>query len=278
MLEPEQYPRRELAEALRTLRKAAGLSGERLAVRCSISQSKISRIERGKILPSVIDVERILRALDVPGEVARELVELARKANVDYRSWRAYAQMGLWRKQQEIKALSASSAITRQFLPAIPSGLIQTEEYARQVLTPTVAGRPARDVERAVRARMESQDALQDRSRTFVFLLTEQAVRWRRATGGVMRAQCLHLADVAEQPNIEVAVIPQRAEVLASPLHLFVLYDERLVVVELFSGEVVLRDPQDITYHLNLFRFFFRHALTGDDAVGFFRSVAREFM
>src|SRR5689334_17550712 len=67
MLDPdqEQDKRKSLAEALRELRKAAGLSGERLAVRCAMSQAKISRIETGKILPSVVDVERILRALGI---------------------------------------------------------------------------------------------------------------------------------------------------------------------------------------------------------------------
>lgn len=76
MLEPEHQgrQRKDLAEALRKLREASGLSGERLAVRCSMSQAKISRIETGKILPTVIDVERVLAALEVPEEMARELL------------------------------------------------------------------------------------------------------------------------------------------------------------------------------------------------------------
>jgi len=46
--------------------QGGGLGGERLAARCGLSQSKISRIERGETLPSVLDVQRILSALDVP--------------------------------------------------------------------------------------------------------------------------------------------------------------------------------------------------------------------
>lgn len=52
-----------LADALRDLRKASGLSGARLAERCQLSQSKISRIETGRLLPSIVDVERLLAAL-----------------------------------------------------------------------------------------------------------------------------------------------------------------------------------------------------------------------
>ncbi|QUH04977.1 helix-turn-helix domain-containing protein [Saccharopolyspora erythraea] len=271
-------PREELAEVLRSLRKAAGLSGERLAVRCAMSQSKISRIERGMTLPSVSEVERILTALDVPGEVCRELVALARRANVDYRSWRAYAQVGLWRKQAELRALAESASMVRQFLPAIPSGLIQTESYAREVMAAVVPGEAARDVERAVRARMESQTALEYESRSFVFLLTEQAVRWRYGSAGLMAAQCEHVAAVAERPDIDIAVIPQSATAECPPLHVFVVYDERLVEIELFSGEIVLREPQEVAYHLNLFDHFLRSALRGDDAVEFLRTVAGEFM
>ncbi|WP_184725236.1 helix-turn-helix domain-containing protein [Saccharopolyspora phatthalungensis] len=74
----------DLADTLRKLRKAAGLSGERLAVRCAMSQAKISRIERGKTIPSVVDVERILQALEVPPDATDEIVALARRANVEH--------------------------------------------------------------------------------------------------------------------------------------------------------------------------------------------------
>ena len=55
MFEPEELGQRkdELAGALREARKRAGLTGNRLAARCGISQSKISKIETGKVLPDV---------------------------------------------------------------------------------------------------------------------------------------------------------------------------------------------------------------------------------
>jgi transcriptional regulator with XRE-family HTH domain len=138
--------RKDLAATLVDLRKAAGLSGERLAVRCSMSQSKISRIETGKILPSVIDVERILKALEVPALVVSELLALTRAANVDYASWRAYARVGLQQKQAELKALEESATEIRHFLPAVPTGLLHVAEYAERTLLPTVPSENARDV------------------------------------------------------------------------------------------------------------------------------------
>jgi transcriptional regulator with XRE-family HTH domain len=279
-IEPEHQARerKDLAEALKGLRLAAGLSGERLAARCNMSQTKISRIETARALPSVIDVERITAALGVPEEVSQELLRLARRANVDYASWRAYARVGLYHKQAELKALEASSRVMRHFLPAIPTGLLHVREYAEQTLSKTVDSDPKRDVARAVQARMERQAVLDDPSRSFTFLLTEQAVRWRRATPPIMAAQCAHMADVSLKPSVEIAIIPQTAQVPGIPLNVFVIYDDRLVTVELFSGEVVLRDPRDISQHLDLFDLFLSHALRDSEATAFLREASDDFM
>ncbi|WP_405677842.1 hypothetical protein OG292_25830 [Streptomyces sp. NBC_01511] len=61
-------------------------------------------------------------------------------------------------------------------------------------------------------------------------------------------------------------------------MNIFVVYDDRLVTVELFSGEVALRDPRDITQHLNLFDPFWSCALTGDAATAFLIEAAEGFM
>lgn len=269
---------KDLADTLRQLRKAAGLSGERLAVRCSMSQAKISRIEGRKITPTVAGVERILAALEVPGEVASELVALARRVNVQHTSWRAAAEIGLWRKQNELKSLAESSKTVRQFLPAMPGGLLQTEHYARRALSQMVPTDPVWDVDNAVSARLARQETLDDPARSFIFVLTEQALRWKYASREVVAAQCRRIAAVAENPNVELVIVPQSAEVPGRPLNTFVIYDDRLVLVELFSGEVALRDPRDVSHHLHVFEFFLRHAHCGADATAFALSVAEEFM
>jgi transcriptional regulator with XRE-family HTH domain len=256
-IEPDRQEdnRRDLADLLRKLRRAAGLSGERLAVRCTMSQSKISRIESGKVLPTVVDVERILIALEVPPTQARELLALARVANVEYVSSRALARIGTWRRQLELKALSESATVLRQFLPAIPTGLVQTPEYARFAMSQTVPSAHERDVDKCVSARMELRTVLEDEDHKFVLLMTEQAVRWNRAGHDVMAKQLTHMAKEAERPNVEIAIVPQSAEVHGSPLNIFSIFDERLVLVELFNGGVSFRDPRDVQHYLELFEF-----------------------
>lgn len=93
-----------------------------------------------------------------------------------------------------------------------------------------------------------------------------------------MARQCAHMAELSERPNLEIAIIPIAAEVSAAPRNMFVIYDKRLVLVELFSGEVALRDYKDVAHHLELFEFFRARALTGDRARALLLSVRDEFM
>lgn len=278
-IEPDRQEatRKELADVLRELRKAYGLSGDRLAARCGMSQSKISRIERGRFLPSVFDVERILTALEVPTDRARELLEVARAANIDFTSSRALARIGTWRRQLELKTMTESTNVMRQFLPAIPTALVQTLEYARCVMQPSVPSTPERDVEKLVDARMQLRSVIEDESRKFVLLMTEQAIRWNYAGRPAMARQVAHTAREARRPNVDLAVIPHATKVPEAPLNVFVIYDERLVQVEIMNGIVSFRDPRDITYYLELFEFFYRHALTGEEAIEFLTSVADDF-
>lgn len=279
MLEPDSdRHRKNLADTLKQLRKAAGLSGERLAVRTAMSQPKISRIESGRALPSVADVERILNALEVPERARDELLALTRTANVEYTSLRSSARQGIWRSQAEIKALGESSSVVRQFLPAIPSGLIQTRDYARAVLTPSIEGRPARDIDRAVQARLDSQDVLDDENRRYHFVLTEQALLIKTASDAVMAGQLRHMIAVSRIPNVTISILPARVLLGAVPLNTFVIYDERLVTVELFSGAVAMRDHRDVRYHLNLFEHFRERSIAGDEARDRLASVADGFV
>lgn len=54
----------------------------------------------------------------------------------------------------------------------------------------------------------------------------------------------------------------------------FVIYDARMVTIELFTGQLVLRDPKDIDHYRALFDFFTSHALWGDEVRGFLVGLA----
>jgi len=271
VFEPEELGQRkdELAGALREARKRAGLTGDRLAARCGISQSKISKIETGKVLPSASDVERISSALGVDTERQQELVGLARLANTEFQSVRAGLRRGLHQKQRELAALEADAHHIRFFLPLMITGLLQTPEYARASLANFPGDHP-----QAVAKRLDRQARLYDTTKKFTFVLTEAAVRWRLCEPPVMAVQMDRLASLSSLPNIRLGIITLDTHVPDGALNTFTIYDERLATAETFGGVIVMRDPRDVTYHLQLFSFFEQYAIF-DEARSLLGSYAK---
>jgi transcriptional regulator with XRE-family HTH domain len=274
VFEPEELGQRkdELAAGLRDARKAAGLTGARLAARCGISQSKISKIETGKVLATATDVERILTALGTSQDRITELRVMARLANTEFQSTRASLRRGLHHKQRELAALEAETQHLRFFLPLMITGLLQTPEYARASL----ANFPG-DHQQAVTRRLERQSILYNPAKRFTFILAEAAVRWLVCEPQVMAVQADRLASLSELPNVTVGMIPLDSHVPDGPLNTFTVYDERIATAETFTGVIMMRDPRDVAYHLELFAFFERYAVTGDAVRALLESHARRF-
>ena len=274
MFEPEELGQRkdELAAALRDARRAADLTGERLAARCGISQSKISKIETGRVLATITDVERILSALGTSQDRTAELMALARLANTEFQSVRASLKRGLHQKQRELAALEGDALHIRFFLPLMITGLLQTPEYARA----SMANFPG-DHPQAIAKRLDRQAALYNPAKRFTFILTEAAVRWQLCEPQVMAVQMGRLSSLTELPSVRLGIIPLDSYVPDGPLNTFTIYDERIATAETFGGVIMMRDPRDIAYHLELFTFFERYAVTGDEVRALLGSYAQHF-
>src|SRR5712691_5219613 len=78
----------DLADRLRQLRQRAGLTGTRLAELSGMSQSKVSKIENGRQLPTAADIEAIAQALGLKDEVVEELASGAERLRVELAIWR----------------------------------------------------------------------------------------------------------------------------------------------------------------------------------------------
>ncbi|MGP2439062.1 helix-turn-helix domain-containing protein [Streptomyces sp. JW3] len=261
--EPERLgqSRADLAEELRALRKRAGLTGDRLARRCNMSQSQISKFETGKKTPTLVDVERILRAIDAPPEVVSELTALARVANTEWQNKRSSWRRGPEKRQTELASLEAEATEIRYFLPSMITGLLATPEFIRASLVHTPG-----DSSRIVARKLERQAALHDMSKTFTFLLTEQAARWAIVPSPAMAMQIDRLVSLSHLPNIRIGVIPTGTLMPRGPMNTFTVYDSRLATVESFTGRMVFRDPRDISEHLSIFSLFAHHAKFDEEA------------
>lgn len=226
-----------------------------------MSQSKISKIENGKALPSIVDVERILRALSAPQDLIEEISELARLANTEYQDLKADLQRGLHHVQRELAALESTCTEFRYFLPIMLTGLLQTPEYLKAAMS-QIPG----DHALQLALKLDRQSVLYDDSKSFTFLITESAATWALCPPLVISAQIDRLVSVSMLPNVRLGIIPKEAIVPQGPMNTFTVYDDRFATAELFSGGVAFRDPRDIQFHLHLFAYFEAYALFDEEA------------
>ncbi|WP_018654031.1 helix-turn-helix domain-containing protein [Actinomadura flavalba] len=252
----------DLGPALRELRLASARQANSVARGASMSKSKLSKIENGRVQPSVVDVDLILKVLDVPDEIRMEFLNAARAAVTEATAWRLYRRLGFHKHQQEIRAVEAGTRLLRLFQPSVVPGLLQTRAYIRRMLerfalSPDVlAG--------SIAARLERQATLCAQDREFRFLITESVLRWEMLPPVMMAEQLDRLISVSRLSNVSLSVLPMGGPKPDAPTSAFVIFDRRLVTIEIPHAEITTRDPQDIQLYLQKFAGFEQIAVTGE--------------
>lgn len=242
----------DLGARLKGLRADAGLSGEELGRRAGMSQSKVSRIEAGRLTPSVADVEALARGLNLSAEVTASLVDQASAIVTEVHSWRALHGPGFRKHQEDLRRIEREAATVRQFNPVTIPGLLQTPAYCRHVLQASRLVRPD-DLTDAVAARMERQAVLYDDAKSFVFVVTEAACRARLSPVNVHIEQLARLDAVSTFGNVQLGIIPLAGYVARPPVNQFVLFDDRAVTAETFHAELTLEERGHIDFYRTAF-------------------------
>ncbi|WP_223279503.1 helix-turn-helix domain-containing protein [Streptomyces sp. SDr-06] len=248
---------------MRALRDASGRTGDSVARRASMSAGKLSKIETGKVRPTVQDVDLVLTALGVSQEVKEEFLATARAEATEATAWRLLRRTGPWKHQKTIRAIEAGTATLRLFQGQLVPGLLQTPEYARAVFS-LPPGMPQETRARTVAARLERQSVLYESGRCFRFLICEHVLRWRISEPVVMALQLDRLVSVSRLPNVSLGVLPSDRRMPDFPMTCFSLHDDRLVIVETFHCEITTREPKDVQLYLDTFERFAAVAVYGD--------------
>lgn len=261
---------------LRRLRENADLSGRQLAERLSWPPSKISRLENGRQTATADDVRAWTDALGVSSVVRDQLIEDLRSLRVEYASWRRELRQGFASRQRVGQVLEAGAATVRNFQTAVVPGILQTADYARAIYCGLAVVQGQRDVDAAVHARLRRQEALYRSEHSFRFLLTESALRARVGAPGTHRMQLDRLQGLMGLDTVQLAVLPWAAEVVTPPDHGFVIYDDRLVLVETVNAELAIRDAADIALYAVLFESYWEAAVVGEQASALIARIAVE--
>ncbi|MGW4297279.1 helix-turn-helix domain-containing protein [Micromonospora chersina] len=197
-----------LGAQLRRLREGAGVSRESAGWEIRSSESKISRMELGRVGFKERDVADLLTLYGVtaPDERAA-LLTLARDANSPG-WWHRYGDV-LPGWFQSYLGLEAAAALIRTYEVQFVPGLLQTPAYARAVILLGHRGAPPAEVERRVSLRMERQELLRRSDPPQLWAVVDEAAL-RRPVGGreVMRGQLDALIEASAAPHVRLQIVP----------------------------------------------------------------------
>jgi transcriptional regulator with XRE-family HTH domain len=272
--EGQPVGREELGRELRQRREATGMSARAAARVVGFSQSKMSRIESGRTVPSEPDVQQLGEAYGATEAEIEALLNLVRA--VQARNRRLVINRDPAALQQRIGKMEKSAKRAGTFqLGAVP-GLLQTEEYIRAIFARSPY--TASQVDEAVAGRIARQAAAAASTTTrYTQLLTESAVTWRALPTAGLRAQVDRIIECMDWPAMTVGIVPGGREVDVFPLHGFELYDETSVLVGLWTASAWFDEPQDVAAYVALFRHLETLAVYGDEARELLRRVSRDW-
>ncbi|MET9241214.1 helix-turn-helix transcriptional regulator [Nonomuraea sp. NPDC003709] len=249
-----QQAREALGNKLRTLRASAGLTGRELAGRLSWPASKISKLETGKQTPTEADVISWVGATTGDEQDSASVLAMLRTMESAHAEWQRLLSGGTRHHQSTWADMERRATRLRVFEPAFIPGLLQTAGYARHRLAQaiTVFG-TTNDIDDAVRARLARQETLYDSRKRFHFVITEAALRYRLCPPELMLPQLDRLVSASTLPNVRLGVIPFGTPFVIGPGCGFWIFDDRQVIVEIFSAELTLTQAQEIDLHEKVF-------------------------
>lgn len=193
-----------LGQELRRLRERAHVSRDAAGEVIRASPAKISRIELGRVGSKQRDITDLLHRYGVtdPDE-QRRFLDMARSTN-DPGWWHRYSDvLPAW--FETYLGLEQAASLIRsyecQFLP----GLLQTPDYARQVVR--LAHHGDAEVERRVELRVRRQALLDAPDAPLLWVVIDEAVLARPLTGPRQhRAQLEHLLEQSARPGVHLQV------------------------------------------------------------------------
>ncbi|MEU0298664.1 helix-turn-helix transcriptional regulator [Streptomyces sp. NPDC006175] len=232
-LDPSASPLDFYGWELRRRREAAGLKQGQLGEIIFCTGSLIGQIETTKKIPTRDFSERLDAALGTDGVFSR-LIGLVLRSQLP--TWfQPYAEM-------EARATYIST-----YQAQLVYGLLQTEEYARTLLT---VDHPSR-ADEMVAARLERQRILRSENPPALWIVLGEAALLQEVGGRhVMRNQLARLLDFRDSPWVQIQVLPFSAGQHTGMMGSFTLLrfedDPDLFYVESYDQGHMTANPQVI--------------------------------
>ncbi|GLY36053.1 transcriptional regulator [Amycolatopsis sp. NBRC 101858] len=197
-----------LGSQLRRLREEAGITRQQAGYNIRGSESKISRLELGRVGFKERDVTDLLTMYGVEDSTERQtFLDMVKQSN-EPGWWRRFGDtMPNW--FTDLVGLEEAAARIQIWEPLYVSGLLQIEGYARAIFS---HGRPEMADERVdqlVALRMRRQKMFSRPDAPRVWMVLDESVL-HRPIGGmkVLKQQIEYLLEMSALPHVSVQILP----------------------------------------------------------------------
>jgi transcriptional regulator with XRE-family HTH domain len=198
----------QLGARLRTLRQAKGLTRDQAGYEIRASESKISRMELGRVGFKERDVTDLLKLYGIDDPTEHQLLlALTREANAPS-WWHSYGDvLDTW--FHSYLDLEQAAELIRTYEVQFVPGLLQTDAYARAVISLGHADAGADEIDRRTKLRMARKQLFERPDAPRLWAVLDEAVL-RRPIGGydVLRDQIAALLEACESPGVRLQVVP----------------------------------------------------------------------
>ncbi|GAA2148144.1 helix-turn-helix transcriptional regulator [Kitasatospora kazusensis] len=274
--------RMQLGSQLRRLRESRGVTREDAGYSIRGSESKISRMELGRVGFKQRDVADLLTLYGVDDEAERAaLLDLVGDTNTPA-WWHAYSDVVPPWFQTYLGLEEAARTISSYEVQFI-QGLLQTEDYARAVIVLGNPAAPPEEIERRVAVRMRRQHLLLAEDGPDILAIVDEAAL-RRPCGGpeVMRRQLHRLVELAALPRLTVQVLPLGSGGVAAQVGAFSVLGfpgpdlADLVYLEQFTTALYLDKPAEVAEYASAMERVRAESLSPDRTLALLDSALRE--
>lgn len=232
-----------LGALIRTHRKKAGLTGSEAAGRAGFTQSKLSKIENGILLPSPDDVRRLAAGMDMDPDATAHALELVARLQDDVAAQRLVLRRGALTEHAALLTEFGTAGHVVAADPAVVPDWLRTRDYLLAAAGP-LSERNTRAATALLRKRQRLLAKPSFRSEFFVY---QSALGTFVGSSRIMAEQVRDLATVAERyPNVVLRLIPRDAKLTPALPHGFEVHDDRQAVLTLLPGLVVITSDDDI--------------------------------
>jgi transcriptional regulator with XRE-family HTH domain len=264
----------ELALRLRQRRDELGVEVKTITQRLGFTRNYWSAVENERKILSEENLIKLVELLEYDADEQQELLDL--RAAAKGRAWWMRYSGVLSSELQRLIGLEAGANRVRYYESLLIPGLLQTPEYAKAIMIPSVTELRA-EVDPRAEVRIQRQQRLAgDDPMHMTAIISEAALRQEIGGPNVHRGQLLYLARTIEEhpDNIEVRIVPFTAKSCglfgAATTHLIDFPNPRLPTVawqESITNRVIIDDPDRVREFAATFDDALRNTLSKQDSL-----------